>query len=58
MENWTNQKLEYPEDFIAEGGRDQWYKPMEVGKQLCKIRVLLAAWCTVLRMGMDHGSGL
>jgi len=30
IENWTNQKLEFPEDFISEGARDIWYKPLEV----------------------------
>ena len=30
IENWTNQKLEFPEDFISEGARDMWYKPSEV----------------------------
>ena len=30
IENWTNQKLEFPEDFISEGARDMWYKPLEV----------------------------
>ena len=41
IENWTNQKLEFPEDFISEGARDMWYKPSEVRQMYICFNIVI-----------------
>jgi len=40
IENWTNQKLEFPEFTITEGGKDRWYKPVDIPKHTRDISML------------------
>jgi len=40
VDNWTNQKLEYPEVTISEGSKDRWYKPVDIEKHTRDIAML------------------
>ena len=40
IENWTNQKLQFPQFTISEGSKDRWYKPVDIEKHLRDIALL------------------
>jgi len=40
VDNWTNQKLEFPEVSLAEGAKDRWYKPVDVARHTRDIAML------------------
>lgn len=40
VENWTNQKLEFPEDFISEGAKDSGFPPVEVPRHSREVGLL------------------
>jgi len=40
IENWTNQKLEFPEVTIDEGEKDRWYGPIDIHRHSRDIAIL------------------
>ena len=40
IDNWTNQKLEFPEFTIAEGAKDRWYNPVDIQRHTRDIALL------------------
>jgi len=40
IENWTNQKLEFPEVTITEGAKDRWYEPVDIHRHSRDIAIL------------------
>ena len=40
IDNWTNQKLEFPEVTITEGGKDRWYSPLDIARHTRDIAIL------------------
>jgi hypothetical protein len=40
IENWTNQKLQFPQFTISKGSKDRWYKPVDIEKHTRDIALL------------------
>ena len=40
IDNWTNQKLEFPEFTIDEGSKDRWYSPVDIHRHTRDIALL------------------